>query len=290
MVDVVKKRWVSILLSLALVFALAGETLAAPAPVCKVKGNGTANNPYNLCTANDFNLMRSYPTKYFQQGAHITLTNWTPIPKFTGSFNGKSYNLKLQSFETGGLFTENLGLVRNLVMYVNIRGTYQLGGVAQTNRGTIDNVIVAGETVSARWSVGGIATYNYGTIKAARVSAAIYGINAGGIAAYNYGKIEGSFVSGGVRGGFEVGGLVYKNSGTINNSHTWGKPVEAYRFTGSSFVAWNAETGIITNSTATNDLYIPLSSVADSNNFVGKNNGKITKSWGSGKVHILIYN
>lgn len=276
-----KKQWISLFLSVALIFTLAGETFAAPAPACKVSGNGTAKSPYTLCTAKDFNLMRTYPSKYFQQGAHITLTNWVPIPSFTGSFNGKSYYLTLQSSEQG-LFNDNYGMVSNIVMKADIRGTWQVAGIAKTNRGTLRNVIVTGY-VSARWNAGGLVTYNYGTILEGRVSALVYGDSSGGIASMNYGKIEGSFVSGGVVGSYDVGGLVSQNYGMINNSHTWGKPVNA-SITGSAFATFNAESGRITNSSSTNDVYKTLHLESGHSNFVRKNNGKIINSKGTGRV------
>lgn len=271
------------MLSVILVFMFAGEALAAPKkPVCKTTGNGTERSPFTLCNAQDFELMRSNPTKHFQQGAAITLTNWTPIPLFEGSYNGRSYKLNLHSAEQG-LFVDNYGTINNLVMNVKVGAYHGVAAISQTNYGKITNVIIDG-SVGARYAVGGVTVWNNGTINQARVNASVGG-EGGGIAAGNTGRITNSYVTGEVGGTYTAGGLVGSNSGTITNSHTWGKPVSVAAGTAGAFV--NNNTGTITNSTATKNVYLPSwASSENTCNFVASNSGKIIKSKGTGTVFI----
>jgi uncharacterized repeat protein (TIGR02543 family) len=190
-------------------------------------GKGTANlDPYKGWTL----------SAHYRQTTNITLEegNWTPIGtgngqqyNFNGSYNGAGHTITGLSINADsdwqGMFgfiysngkVENLGLVD-----VNITGTYSAGGIAGTNRGTIQNCYVTGSVTGSANFVGGIAGNNEGgIIQNCYVSGSVTGSErVGGIAGNNSSTLRNCYVSGSVTGSEYVGGIVgYANSGSIRN-------------------------------------------------------------------------
>ena len=126
----------------------------------------------------------------------LTGTEWTPIPKFAGTFdgNGKTImGLTIKSTTTNvGLFAsiEVEGTVKNLKLdNVDITAGSNVGAVAGENRGTIENCSVSGSVTgsSDNSCVGGIAGFHRkGSITDCHSSATVEGkAYVGGIAGQN---------------------------------------------------------------------------------------------------------
>ena len=128
--------------------------------------------------------------------ADIDLTGkeWTPIPGYTGTFDGDGKTITgltiNKSTESNvGLFASIVegGTVKNLTLDdVNITAGSNVGAIAGENRGTIENCSVSGSVTSSNMSsdcVGGIVGQNNGTITGCHSSATVEGIAyVGGIA------------------------------------------------------------------------------------------------------------
>ena len=128
--------------------------------------------------------------------ADIDLTGkeWTPIPGYTGAFDGDGKTITgliiNQSSENNvGLFASIgiEGTVKNLKLDdVNITAGSNVGAIAGENSGTIENCSVSGSVTSSNMfsdCVGGIVGQNNGTITGCHSSATVEGIAyVGGIA------------------------------------------------------------------------------------------------------------
>jgi hypothetical protein len=157
---------------------------------------------------------------HYRQIADINLSsaaNWTPIgdntDPFNGNYNGGGYaieNLTIDiSGQNIGLFgyihedgvVEKLGLIN-----ATISGQANIGAVAGTNMGTIQNCYVSGGSVSGKAAGGSI----------------------GGVAGYNDGAILNCYTTASVSGAFPIGGVVGNNStdGTVKNCVALNQSVE----------------------------------------------------------------
>lgn len=195
-------------------------------------GAGTANDPYQIATAEQLNEVRNHSTagKYFVLTADIDLSsmgNWVPIPNFQGVFDGNGYVIsKLYIYSTQynvGLFERTTGATLKNIWLEDISvhrdSVGNVGGLAGwIDGGIIENSYARG-TVSGADFDGGLVGYNKGTIRnsyaAVNTSGGGY---VGGLAAYNHGVIQNSFATGAVSGYTFTGGLAGYNYGTVQNS------------------------------------------------------------------------
>jgi ABC-type transporter Mla subunit MlaD len=132
----------------------------------------------------------------------ITNSEFTPIPLFSGIFDGGGYEIsgftQAKAGSTQGLFRQVLegAVVKNLTVSgtVSPEGTRStVGGIAGTNYGTIADCTFLG-TVSGSRYVGGIAGSNQSTglISGCQISGSVTGEHqVGGIAGENYGVLTG---------------------------------------------------------------------------------------------------
>ena len=178
--------------------------------------------------------------KYYKQTASIDFTGeWTPIgtstgDSFTGTYDGGGFTIKDLKNDSGtsdlGLFgyIGEGGVVKNLALKFVVLNTTSgsSGGIAGTNRGTIENCYVTGGVVGTN-SVGGIAGSNIGIIRNCYTICVVAGLSAndffGGIAGRNYGMIETCFATVSTTGRNQVGGIaaynvtMYALTATIQN-------------------------------------------------------------------------
>lgn len=174
---------------------------------------GTAIRVYN-----EADLKNIDTAKYYRIMNNITLTNWESYNEFSGMFFGKDDAITLTFEGNSQSFVNTLlekGVIKNLIFAGNVTsaGTESAGFVANANYGTIDGVSVdvyyadgeyKSSTLNATASyVGGIAGYNFGTIKNT----------------YSYG------VTINATNGMYVGGIAGNNQKTIENCG-----VEFYNF------------------------------------------------------------
>ena len=144
--------------------------------------------------------------------ADIDLTGkeWTPIPGYTGTFDGDGktitgLTINKSSESNVGLFASIIegGTVKNLTLdNVNIiTASSNVGAIAGENSGTIENCSVSGNVEGNELNVsyvGGITGKNQGTITACHSSATVKGINVGGIAGQSNAFITACYSTGNV--------------------------------------------------------------------------------------------
>ncbi|MFB9278680.1 GLUG motif-containing protein [Cohnella cellulosilytica] len=138
-------------------------------------GDGTPDDPFQIATAEQLDEIRNYSSSHFVLNEDIDLStssassDWVPIPDFTGSLDGRGHritNLYIQS--TGndvGLFAKvgtalSNGIVHNLEVHASqVQGIDNVGILAGTNFGSIENVSVTG-AVYGQKSTGGLIGFN----------------------------------------------------------------------------------------------------------------------------------
>ena len=219
-------------------------------------GTGTADDPYQIATAEDLMLLGDSPEdydKHFILTADIDLDPNLPGRKifdkaviapdtndtkdyfegvsFTGAFDGKSHvisNLHIQ----GGDYLGYLGLfgqldsgamVSNLGLEaVNVNGTGDyVGGLVGQNDGSIARSYSTG-TVSGDFQIGGLVGANgVGTVTECYSTSTVSGdASVGGLVGLNWEEITMSYSTGTVTGDAAVGGFVGLNVGIITASYS----------------------------------------------------------------------
>jgi filamentous hemagglutinin family protein len=178
-------------------------------------------------------------------------------------------NVGLIGFVNGGAAVRNLVLGTVAAVDWAVKGSSQMGGLAGTNNGTIENI--------------------FGDVQAVTGD----GDNVGGLVGLNNGDIRNVSVRADATGNHYVGGLVGKNTGRIAGAHvmsaadTWG----AYHTGG--LVGYNDCASTISNSSASvpvvgNFYYLGTAPVftysARVSGLVGTNYGHITQSFATGTV------
>ena len=206
-----KKRMLSFVLALALCLTLLPTALAA-GNASFSGGSGTAEDPYQISTAEDMFALAeavnqdkvSYEGSYFRLTKDIDLGNihWTPIGN-NASREGRQF---LGSFDGGGYTISGLEVDVDSG-YVGLFGVVGLS--VRDSGAEVKNLRVEGKVSAARTSsffyIGGIAGFVglganltdcsfQGTVEAS-VTDTASAAHAGGIAGYNMGTISGCSVS-----------------------------------------------------------------------------------------------
>lgn len=211
--------------SLTLIFA--GGGVVAAAGDFK-KGSGTAEDPYQISTVEDFNNINYYPNAYFVQTANIDFAGQNfimvgdRVNPFKGHYDGG--NFLLSNFILDRPASDNVGVfgfvyagatVKNIhVENAVIIGNSNVGGIAGSSAGTISNSYVNAK-ISAMQAAGGIVGNNagnvIGNVNAGTVS--VDGFYCGGISGLNYGNISLSYNKGNINAEAYVGGIAGVNNG-----------------------------------------------------------------------------
>ncbi|WP_422485344.1 GLUG motif-containing protein [Gudongella sp. DL1XJH-153] len=206
-------------------------------------GKGTAEDPFQVATAEQLDQVRNYLDKQFIQTANIDLdkapynegNGWEPIGNtlktFSGSYNGNEYTISNLYINRPsgiyiGLFGYNSGIISSCSVIGIVNGNQQTGILVGINNGIINDSNVKGE-VSGTFGVGGFVGSNrdFGIItnSNSEVKVTSSADNVGGFAGHNYvGKIDKCYSTGDVKGIKQVGGLVGRNEGDINESFSSG--------------------------------------------------------------------
>ncbi|MFD0711821.1 InlB B-repeat-containing protein [Paenibacillus sp. GCM10027626] len=212
-------------------------------------GDGSADAPYEILTAEQLNQVRNHLDAYFKLTENIDLTDylaeggagynggkgWEPIgtegEPFDGRFDGNGrtiHGLKINrpDEDTQGLFgfAGEDAVLRNVDLAdVNVSGNNGVGGLAGNNKGLIIGSHVSG-TVAGKYAIGGLAGYNNGSITNSNATSTLIGSgeNVGGLVGENFSSIMTSYAGGAVTGAKDLGGLVGKNNGTIERSYATG--------------------------------------------------------------------
>lgn len=207
-------------------------------------GDGSAGNPYQISNVNELQWMgntsnlnkhfilindiNASATKTWNSGAGFVPVG-TTSNKFTGSLNGKGYNItdlfiKRPTTDYVGLFgfiysnahVSNISLINN-----NVTGRLYVGGlVAYNNPGYVFNCRVNGTTTGSRY-VGGLVGHSWGFIFNCSSSGKTYGDQfVGGLLGRNWiDPVYNCSATGRTIGNISVGGLVGENhQGSVLNS------------------------------------------------------------------------
>jgi hypothetical protein len=209
-----------------------------------LEGSGMENDPYQVSTAEQLNLIGLFPCewdKYYILVADINLADYSgtrfniigSVTGFTGVFDGndhKIWNFKWNSngIDGVGLFgyvgsggqIKNLGLENVDVNAVN--GDY-VGGLVGENYGSISNCYSTGSVGGAEDYVGGLVGDNGGAISNCYSTGSVSGTSyVGGLVGENGGDVTHCYSTGAVSGVYEVGGLVGYNWGNVTGCYSTG--------------------------------------------------------------------
>lgn len=175
-------------------------------------GTGTAEDPYQIATAEDLAAMSFRgASAYYLQTADIDLSgtdDWKQIT-LSGTYDGGGYRILNFTSSTGGIFGTNSGTIRNVTMEgakVSGNGLSNVGGLVNTNKGTVENCVFSGSVNGYCGSAGDM--------------------NLGGIAGSSNSKLSNCIVKAGSTitmtapddaDALYVGGIIGEASGAITN-------------------------------------------------------------------------
>ncbi len=192
-------------------------------------GLGTEEDPFRIKTIEHLNNVRNYSDKYFEQVADITEAFTTPIPVFSGTYDGKGYsiNLALNSTTAVGfiLKLQEPGVLQNIVTKGTVKTTYGSGysgallAEAPANHtvsilNCVNHAKVDGSsrlggmigTVNSKTTVKNCV--NYGDVTGGMYVGGIFALVSSGkvTGCANYGHVTGSQQVGGIAGQLNVNG------------------------------------------------------------------------------------
>lgn len=176
-----------------------------------------------------------------------------------------------------GLGHEISGLV------INRAATDYVGLFGYVDGGVVQNVTLAGGSVTGRSSVGQLAGGGSGAISGAAASGTVSGTdNVGGLVGTNFGTITNSRATGAVSGNTVVGGLAGVNTtGTISGSHATGNVTATAASSQAGGLLGYLNGGTVSNSYATGQV----SGVAELGGLIGFHNaGTVSGSYATGNV------
>jgi len=255
-----KKRLLSLLLVLAMVFSLMPAALAADTvdvsalPEYTADADTSAGAAYKISTeeglrafaaavkADDGKGTYNLSGVSFYLANDIALTGtWTPVGSaasypgdfFAGTFDGCGHTISGLNVQGQGLFAAiNQATIRNLNVSGTVSSTvnYVGGIVGKVQAGTIENCSFSGSVSSSKKSayVGGIAGGLYSanvTISGCANTADVTGGYAGGILGYwkTAATIQNCYNTGSITGSVKAAGIVaHLNKGTIENCYSIG--------------------------------------------------------------------
>lgn len=170
---------------------------------------GTADNPYLITTASEFNNIRNNLSAYYKLGNDIDLSSyneWTPI--------GDKDNLFEGNLDGNGKIISNLNITKKTTDNTGLFGVVGSGG--KVSELGIDNASIIAENY-----VGVLAGKNSGTIEKVYAKGSITADeNVGGLVGENNGCIQNTYASVNISGKVNVGGLVGNNTSEVINSYT----------------------------------------------------------------------
>ena len=274
-------------------------------------GDGRAESPYRISTANDFCALgeiNSKPTLNGYLGVYFVVTkdidlsgrNLNPIGSylypFKGHLDGQGHTIKNVSINSSVDYTGLFGAINsdasltNITVSGKITGTSNVGGIVGLNQGTIKTCVNLAEVNStddiSAINVGGICGYNENVISDCRNSGNVhgYGVNTGGIVGTNAnGAIRNCFNIGIITSEYYgAGGIAGNNEAAISVCFNMAA-VSAYSTAG-GIVGSNEEAGVIEN-TYNSGVVSVTNSIAGG--ISGGNDGKIYNSYNAANIVAL---
>ncbi|MDZ7772340.1 MAG: hypothetical protein U5K31_06340 [Balneolaceae bacterium] len=212
-------------------------------------GNGTEDNPFQVSTLDQLQLINSYTDSHFELINDIDATPtsaWNAgsgfrplgddVVQFTGSFNGQGYTISNLFIDRGGQTDVGLfgyvsgGAIRNLVIETaDVTGGSHTGVLAGYLDGTaVDSVTASGTVVGADYT-GGLIGRILEEEGEAQVTDAGAGVTVtgasytGGLIGENAAAVLRSYATSNVTGtGTDTGGLLGTHNGTLDESYASG--------------------------------------------------------------------
>lgn len=176
----------------------------------------------NIDTGGDYHLTRNI---YCSEVEDFESIGSTGSP-FTGTFDGRGYEIGNLEGNFKGLFHKNKGEIRNIrLVNVSISSDEILGGLVTINEGEIENSSIDGGIITGddveNDKTGGLVGTNTesGVIKNSFVNAYVLGDWTGGLVMQNKGTVKNSYARGRVFGHSKVGGLVGRNHENIDKTY-----------------------------------------------------------------------
>jgi len=267
-------------------------------------GSGTAEDPYQIWTAQQMNtigsnsgdwgscfILKTHLDMSGYQGTQYRIIGNINAP-FTGTFDGNGYTISNLTYTTMAS-VDNVGLfgfvqnaaIRNLSLK-NVQlssGGQYIGGLAGQNFGTLANCYVTG-SVNGYYYVGGLTGQNSGSIHNSYATASVSGTDyIGGLIGYNKsGAVAASYAAGSISGVRCVGGLAGGSYyGTISSCYA-NSPVQGLRNVG-GLVGYNLY-GVVTACYAAGSAVGTADSYARTGGLVGGNDGMLTACYATGSV------
>ena len=205
-------------------------------------GKGSRFRPYHISTAEDLDLVRNYPSKHFRLINDIDLSDfeWQPIGDqtnpFTGSFDGRGFNITNLQVENKGSYTGLFGFVKGgrikgvLLTDAYLTGSDNTGGLAgSVEKSRITNCGAEGK-VFGTVNIGGLIGYSISSkVERCYASVDVYSneSNIGGLIGNCDidNQIFNCYATGNVEGKVNVGGLAgyLGDKSSISNSYSIGK-------------------------------------------------------------------
>ncbi len=237
-------------------------------------GSGTANDPYQVSTAEHLNNVREYHNSHFQQIADIDLSEysdddgWEPIGRatsaFSGTYDGQGYSIK-------NLFVSRL--------------QNNIGLFGRTNNAVLKNITITNGSVRGLTRTGGLVGQNTSTeiINCHFEGVVLGGEHTGGLAGtVVFGSISASSGYGTVSGGsFRTGGLVGNaENATIEDSHFSGS-VSSSSLQVGGLLGYGTSGTVITRCYAEN---VDVEGTGNAGGIAGFLSGTLSYSYASGKV------
>lgn len=208
-------------------------------------GGGTAEDPYQIWTAEQMNSIGSNPGdwgSHFKLMADVNMAAYTgtqyyiignSTTNFTGSFNGNNHIIRNLTYNSPT--TDYVGLfgcvswgaeIKNLgVADLNIIGRDHVGGLIGRNEGTVSNCYSTGTVSSYGHDVGGLIGTNNGIVRNCYSKGIISNTvdTVGGLIGYNDGTVSNCYSTAGtVDGQGRIGGLIGLDQGTVSNCYSTG--------------------------------------------------------------------
>ena len=275
-------------------------------------GDGTANNPYKIATADDLlefaklvnggktdasavltDDINLNPNMEISEDGTVTngkeLDPWTPIGTsrpYSGNFDGNNYTISGlyindSSADDQGLFgyVDTGGTVKDLGVSGSVSGGEDVGGIVGNNfSGTVTNCAFSGSVSGSGNRVGGVVGLNGGNVTGCYNTGKVTGNSVGGVVGDNISSVTNCYNTGKVSGNSYVGGVVGENSeGSVTNCYNTGK-VSNGSYVG-GVVGYN--NGPVKNCYNTGEVSGTDDYVGG---VVGLNDGGVTNCYNTGKV------
>lgn len=262
-------------------------------------GNGTLDDPYQIATTSQFNLIAANPRwmeKHYKLTANLNFSGVTPkqigsfAAPFSGNFDGNSKTI--QNYVAGSTLSDAQAMfgvalspstIQDLtVTNAFVQGAFYSSLLVGQSTATIEGVSVAG-TLTAGWHSGGLVGIASGSIidSSASVFIVSTGGARGGLVGTSIASIVRSVAAATITGGAQyTGGLVgLMNSGSVVNSIASGSIGDGTQNNCGGLVG--RVTGTVSNSYSTSDV----NCLGHSGGLVGRVvGGTVTNGFATGSV------